>query len=106
MTECRALGVNLLLIVDFEFGLIIQMFKMLLFKENGIDCAAFNGASRSISKTKDGKLSFRNKRAEAWWKFREELDPSQEGWQQTHPCAETKSAGCAIRHRLGFFRLG
>lgn len=49
------------------------------FKENGIPHLAFNGANKSIAKSKDGKLSFVNKRAEAWWKFREELDPSQEG---------------------------
>jgi hypothetical protein len=34
----------------------------------------------SIEKTKDGSLAFANKRAEAWWKFREALDPDQPGW--------------------------
>lgn len=53
--------------------------SMMLFKENGIPYRAFNGASASTTKTKDGKLSFVNKRAEAWWKFREELDPGQQG---------------------------
>jgi hypothetical protein len=48
-------------------------------KDNEIDHHAFNGAATSISKTKDGKLSFVNKRAEAWWRMREELDPDQEG---------------------------
>lgn len=51
----------------------------LRFKDNEIPHRAFNGASRSTAKTKDGKLQFVNKRAEAWWKFREELDPDQEG---------------------------
>jgi len=53
--------------------------SMLLFKENGIAYRAFNGAGASTAKTRDGRLSFVNKRAEAWWKFREELDPNQQG---------------------------
>jgi hypothetical protein len=48
-------------------------------KDNEIPHHAFNGAGRSIAKTKDGKLAFANKRAEAWWRMREELDPDQEG---------------------------
>lgn len=53
--------------------------SLVLFKENGIPCAQFNGASASKAKTRDGTLAFVNKRAEAWWRFREELDPGQEG---------------------------
>lgn len=53
--------------------------SLLLFKENGIAVSPFNGAGASVAKTRDGQLSFYNKRAEAWWKFREELDPSQDG---------------------------
>jgi hypothetical protein len=52
---------------------------ILRFKDNEIPHVAFNGSSGSTRKTKDGKLSFANKRSEAWWKFREELDPDQEG---------------------------
>lgn len=48
-------------------------------KDNGIGHVAFNGAAASTARTKDGQLRFANKRAEAWWKFREELDPDQEG---------------------------
>lgn len=48
-------------------------------KDNGIDVVAFNGVSASIARTRDGKLKFINKRAEATWRMREELDPSQEG---------------------------
>lgn len=47
--------------------------------DNGVVAVGFNGANSSTAKTKDGQLSFANKRAEAWWKFREELDPDQEG---------------------------
>lgn len=48
-------------------------------KDNGVESIGFNGASASTAKTKDGKLAFVNKRAEAWWRMREELDPDQEG---------------------------
>lgn len=53
--------------------------SMMLFKENGIACQAFNASLPSKAKTRDGALSFFNKRAEAWWRMREELDPGQEG---------------------------
>lgn len=53
--------------------------SLVLFKENGIDCLQFNGANSSQAKTRDGTLAFYNKRAEAWWRFREELDPGQQG---------------------------
>jgi len=51
----------------------------LRFRDNGIPFVNFNGAATSTRMTKDGTLRFANKRAEAWWKFREELDPDQEG---------------------------
>jgi hypothetical protein len=52
---------------------------LIALKDNGIDCVAFNGVVASSARTRDGKLKFCNKRAESIWKFREELDPSQEG---------------------------
>ncbi len=48
-------------------------------KDNNVTVHPFNGASTSTARTKDGMLKFANKRAEAWWRFREELDPDQEG---------------------------
>lgn len=48
-------------------------------KDNDVDSIGFNGAAASTMKTRDGKLNFINKRAEAWWRMREELDPDQEG---------------------------
>jgi hypothetical protein len=39
----------------------------------------FNGVEASTGTTRDGRLKFRNKRAFAMWKLREELDPEQEG---------------------------
>lgn len=51
----------------------------LLMKENDATVIRFNGAEKSVAKARDGsKLSFVNRRAEAWWRFREALDPSQE----------------------------
>jgi hypothetical protein len=46
-------------------------------KDNEIKAVPFNGANESMLKSKDGQLAFANRRAEAWWKFREELDPDQ-----------------------------
>jgi hypothetical protein len=43
-------------------------------KDNGIPVVGFNGSHGSAAKTTDGQLGFANKRAEAWWRFREELD--------------------------------
>jgi hypothetical protein len=48
-------------------------------KDNGISAVGFNGAHASRAKTKDGQLAFFNKRAEAWWRMREGLDPAQDG---------------------------
>jgi hypothetical protein len=47
--------------------------------DNGISHVGFNGASSSSARSKDGQLRFANKRAEAIWRFREELDPDQPG---------------------------
>ncbi len=43
---------------------------------NAIQCIGFVPAGASTARTADGQLRFANKRAEAWWKFREALDPS------------------------------
>jgi hypothetical protein len=48
-------------------------------KDNGIVHMPFNGANSATGKSRDGQLSFANKRAQAWWRFREDLDPDQEG---------------------------
>jgi hypothetical protein len=49
------------------------------FKDNGILFARFDGAAKTTARAKGSNLAFANKRAEAWWRFREELDPDQEG---------------------------
>lgn len=48
-------------------------------KDNGVEVVAYSGVATSSARTRDGKLRFVNKRAADTWKFREELDPSQEG---------------------------
>ena len=68
---------NATLIIDVGGGYAGGLIERL--KDNTIPHVAFNAASASHKRTRDGKLGFVNKRAEAWWKFREALDPDQEG---------------------------
>lgn len=49
-------------------------------KDNEIkSVSGFNGSNTSTARTEDSGLTFFNKRAEAWWRMREALDPGQEG---------------------------
>ncbi|TIO42584.1 MAG: terminase [Mesorhizobium sp.] len=48
-------------------------------KDNGVAVSGYNASHTSTAKSADGQWSFFNKRAEAHWRFREALDPSQEG---------------------------
>ena len=43
--------------------------------DNEFDVEGFNGATKSKLRDKSGQVGFRNRRAEAWWLFREALDP-------------------------------
>jgi hypothetical protein len=47
-------------------------------ERNGIAAVAYLGNKPSTGTTKDGRMRFYNKRAEDWWRLREELDPDQE----------------------------
>jgi len=47
-------------------------------KDNAIAVLGFKGSGASAGVTRNGTLSFANRRAEAWWRFREELDPDQQ----------------------------
>jgi hypothetical protein len=47
--------------------------------ENQIAAVPFKGAEGSVRRTKDGLLKFTNVRTQAYWQFREALDPSQPG---------------------------
>lgn len=46
---------------------------------NEIEVRAYKGATKAETRTKDRQLKFTNKRTEAYWRFREALDPSQPG---------------------------
>lgn len=48
-------------------------------KENGASVVQFDGSKPSVLRAAGSDLQFFNKRAEAWWRFREALDPGQDG---------------------------
>jgi len=48
-------------------------------KENGIAVYPHNGVLASTARSQDGQYKFKNKRAEVHWRFREALNPEQEG---------------------------
>lgn len=48
-------------------------------KDMGIRSTAFRGYDESVRTSKDGRLVFYNKRTEVYWRFREALDPGQDG---------------------------
>lgn len=48
-------------------------------KENGVEVRRHIGMDKSTSRTAERQLSFFNKRSEVLWKFREALDPGQDG---------------------------
>ncbi len=70
--------------------------------DNNMGAVPFNGTNRSTAKTKDNQLGFKNKRAEAWWKFREALDPDQEGGSAIclPPDPELRADLCAATWKL------
>lgn len=47
--------------------------------ENGIECVNHIGMDKSIRRTAEKQLKFFNKRTEIYWRFREALDPNQDG---------------------------
>lgn len=58
-------------------------------RDNGIDTIPYKGAKASTRRTSDNQLGFYNTRSEAYWRFREALDPSQHNGSPimlpTHP---------------------
>jgi hypothetical protein len=51
-----------------------------VFKSNSVPYYRFNGVEAALGKAKDGSgRGFENRRAEAWWRFREALNPDQPG---------------------------
>ena len=68
---------NALVIIDLGGGYGGSTYEHL--KENGVDLKGFKGAEKTRRRSRDGKLSFINKRSAALWIFREALDPGQPG---------------------------
>ena len=48
-------------------------------KENDIEVYAYKGGEKTVERTKDSSIPFRNRRSAAIWRLREALDPSQPG---------------------------
>jgi hypothetical protein len=48
-------------------------------KANGMDAVGYMGIKASTRRTRDRQLAFTNVRTEAYWRFREALDPAQPG---------------------------
>lgn len=63
--------------VDMGGGYGGSIYERLL--ENEIDVKGFKGSEASTRRTHDKQLAFKNKRTEAYWRFREALDPDQVG---------------------------
>lgn len=73
-------------------------------EDNGIVVTPFNGANSSSARTEDGSnLSFANKRAKVHWRFREALDPNQQGGSimALPPDPEVRSDLAAPTWKLG-----
>ncbi len=61
--------------------------------DNGIEAHKFKGAEKATARTRDGGLKFTNKRTEAYWRFREALDPDQDGGSPIMLPPDQKLAG-------------
>lgn len=76
---------------------------ILRLRDNNIECEKFDGrVNTGLGTTKDGQLNFANKRAMAWWRMREELDPTQEGGSviALPPDTELRADLCAPTWKL------
>lgn len=72
-------------------------------KENGIDTVGYMGVKASNKRTVDKQLKFSNVRTEAYWRFREALDPSQESGSPIAlpPDPELVADLCAPTYEIG-----
>ena len=68
------------IVVDMGGGYGGAMFEKLC--DNGIRPYPYKGAEAALGKDRSGHFGFHNKRSWAIWKFREALDPDQEGGSQ------------------------
>lgn len=76
---------------------------ILRLKDNDVPVEGFNGAAPSTATVQGGALRFYNKRAEAWWRMREALDPDQEGGSTIAlpPSAELRADLAAPTYEAG-----
>lgn len=63
-----------------------------------VDCLAYNGATASTSRSRDGLFEFKNFRAQTVWQFREALDPAYGSDIALPPDPEMKADLCAYRY--------
>lgn len=68
---------NPMTIIDMGGGYGGAAFEHL--RDNNIPVQGYKGAAKATGRTKDKQLRFFNMRSQAYWRFREALDPSQEG---------------------------
>lgn len=68
---------NAVIIIDMGGGYGGVAYKTLT--ENNIEAIPHKGAAAATGRTNDGVFSFYNMRSQVIWKFREALDPSQDG---------------------------
>lgn len=74
-----------------------------LLRSNGIEVKGFQGSNTAMGKTRDAaKIAFMNKRAEAWWRFREALDPNTPGGSHVclPPDGDLRADLCAPRFEI------
>ena len=73
------------------------------FKDNHIEYSRFDGAAKAMGQAVGSGLTFRNKRAQMHWRFREALDPDQEGGSAIALPRDPilKADLCAPRYNLG-----
>ena len=72
-------------------------------RENGIDTVGYMGVKQSLRRTVDNQLKFTNVRTEAYWRFREALDESQDGGSpiQLPEDPELVADLCAPSYKVG-----
>lgn len=66
-------------------------------EHHGLHCVQFIGASKSVARQHNGGMPFANKRAEAFWRIRELLDPSAGATLMLPPSKELEAELTAIR---------
>ena len=64
-------------VIDMSGGFGTAMYEQL--KANGVAVHAYKGGEKGVGKTRDGSLTFFNKRSRSIWRMREALDPGQPG---------------------------